>query len=460
MLVAFVLTSCVHDDDFSVPQELGTEENKALEALLASGATEVSIGELKLKYANNHKRPVVIDTDIYLKGYVSSSDREGNFFKELFVQDAAENPTAGIKLIINQVKSHNQFNVGREVYIKLNGLYVGEERVGNGVITIGGLTATDQYGTVVKRLTEKQRTQHLFRSQNTSQLIPLTLDFSEVSTEHIGLYVQFNAVEFVDNLEGHRYFDPAQDFDTSRRMQSCSGTIGYTYFELETSSFAKFKDLMLPMGNGSINGVITKTFDGSGLVLALNGIEDVALTETRCPPLSIEDFDIVFKEAFDLAHEATDLNFEGWTNFAQAGKVKWKEKMSNGNGYTEFNVIGSGNSSNIAWLIIPAFDMNAQSHAYLNFKAAQYEVRSPNNTLEVMASTDYNGIDVLAATWFPLEATVPSMNTPRNEFVDSGLIDLTSYTGTLHIAFKVKGNGKKTSLSGAYLIDDIIIFGN
>ena len=34
--------------------------------------------------------------------------------------------------------SYNQFNFGREVYVKLQGLYIGETNSGDGVIAIGG----------------------------------------------------------------------------------------------------------------------------------------------------------------------------------------------------------------------------------------------------------------------------------------------------------------------------------
>lgn len=451
------LTSCVQDDDFSVPKDLGVEENKGLEALLSSGATEVSMAELKLRYANNYRKPVLIDTDVYIKGYVSSSDKEGNFFKELFLQDAAENPTAGIKVILNQVETYNQYNVGREVYIQLKGLYIGEERVGNEVVTIGGEVATDQYGTTVKRLTENQRTQQVFRSQNTLELIPIQLNLSEVNVSHLGLYVQFNNVEFPEDLDGKRYFDPTQDFDTLRALQACTDDIGYSYFNLETSSFASFKEALLPTGNGSMKGVISKTFDGSVLVLVLNDLNGVTMTQPRCSPLSIADFNTVFKEDFELVMEDADLDLEGWINFTQAGKVKWKTHISDGNGYAAFNPIGSGNTSNIGWLITPGYKKDLNSYAYLNFKAAQKDVRSASNILEVMISTDYDGTTIPSATWSRLDASLPAHSSPSHEIMDSGLIDLSSYEGILYIAFKVTGNGRTTSLSGAYLIDDILI---
>lgn len=459
MIIALftAITSCVQDDDFQVPDHIGMEENKNLETLLASGANEISIADLKAKFADKNNIAFQVDTDIYIKGYVSSSDRVGNFFKEIYLQNAPENPAAGIKIIINQVDTYNQYNVGREIYIKLKELYIGEERVGNGVVTIGGTTETNQFGTAVKRLTERQRSQHLFRSSNTSALVALPLNFLNVNGSHIGLYVHFKNIEFVDNLEGKRYFDPAQDFDTLRLMQSCSNSIGYSNLFLETSLFASFKDDLLPIGNGTISGVVTKTFDGSALVLGLNDISDVNMKASRCTTLSIEDFDIVYEENFESARSSHVFNLKGWTNFAEIGNSKWREKNVDGNGYAEFSSFNSWNPTNIGWLITPEFNMDARSTKYLNFKAAQHHVVSANNTLEVMVSTNYDGTNVLAATWIPVEASLPSAHHPSYQFVDSGLVDLSAYTGTLHIAFKVKGSGTNETLAGTYQIDNLII---
>ena len=457
ILMSVIIISCVQDDDFNVPEDLGIEENKGLDALLSSSATEISIADLKAKFAGNDHKALEIDTDIYIKVYVSSSDENGNFFKEIFLQNSPHNPSAGIKIIIDQIESYNQYNRGREVYIKLKGLFIGEERVDNGIATLGGATVTNQFGTAVKRLTESQRTQHLFRSTTSSDLVPLELTLSQVSVNHIGLYVQFNDVEFLDKLSGKHYFDPTQDFDTLRLLQSCSGTIGYSNFTLETSRFATFKDNLLPMGNGTILGVITKTFDGSNLVLGLNDVKDVMMTANRCSPTTIDDFDIVYKEDFESARANSTLNFEGWTNFNEAGKIKWKEKNADGNGYAEFSSFNSWDASNIGWLITPAFYGDAQSKILLNFKAAQHHVVSPNNTLNLLISTDYNGTNVLSATWNNLEVALPTPDTPWYQFVDSGLINLSSFSGTFHIAFKVTGSGTIDSLAGAYMIDDLVI---
>lgn len=454
LIASVAITSCVQDDDYTIPSSLGDEENKDLQTLL-SNATEVSIAEVKAMYqGGDFIEPV--DTDIYVKGYVSSSDQTGNFYKEFYIQDSPTNPTIALKVILNLVDTYNRYNLGREVYISLKGLYIGEERVGNGVITVGGSTETDSFGTTVVSLNENQINKFLLRSEVTEDIVPLELSLSEISNSHVGILVNVQNVEFANNLAGLRYFDPIQVYDTQRTIQGCGG-FSYTEFSLETSGFSTFKNELLPTGNGSITAVVSKTFDGASLVLALNSTDDVNFDGERCSLLDPSDFITIFSEDFQTATNNTDLDFAGWTNFEEAGSYSWREKTFSGNGYTEFSTYNSGDASNIAWLVTPGFDMDAQDNEFLNFKAAQHHLDSPNNTLEVFVSTDYNGTDVLGATWIPISANLPSQANDWYAFVDSGLIDLSSYTGTLYVAFKVVGSGTDLTLDGAYQIDDVSI---
>ena len=148
--------SCVQDDDFSIPESLGLEENQDLTQLL----TQINNGEVDLMTISQVKsffvngEVTLIESNIVVKGYVVSSDMTGNFYKEFYMQDEPENPTAGIKVVLNQVDSYNQFNIGREVYIKLQNLYIGETNSGDGVTTIGG--SVNQYGDEVEEISENK----------------------------------------------------------------------------------------------------------------------------------------------------------------------------------------------------------------------------------------------------------------------------------------------------------------
>lgn len=455
------ITSCVQDDDYTIPQSLGEEESKNVKAILAQIETGqlslLSIAEVKNLYQNN--LPEQVDTDIVVKGYVTSSDQTGNFFREIYLQDAPENPTAGIKIIINQIDSYNQYNLGREVYIKLKGLYVGEERVGNEIITIGGATETDQFGTTVTRLTENQRASSMFRSEISMPLVGKKLAFSQVTSNTIGLYVTFENVEFEDNLNGLRYFDPIQDFDTQRRLQSCSG-FNYSNFIIETSSFSTFKNELLPTGNGTISGVITKDFTGSTLLMALNTTADVNFTNSRCSLLDASNFSPLLSENFEAQPINTDINISGWTNFAQAGTRVWRTIVTtdSGNSGSKIASMGAFNSnqpSNIAWLISPSINLDAQNFEFLNFRTSNSF--SDGSELEVLISTNWNGstATITTATWTPLPATIVSDSEFFQNWIDSGLIDLSSYSGTAYIAFKyIGGDNAANTIDGNFELDD------
>lgn len=456
ILLAFVssisFTSCVEDGNFEVPNSLGAEENAALTKLqaeaTAGAVTEISIANLKGLLVNG--KVTQITSDIYVKGYVTSSDQTGNFYKEFFIQDAPSNPTAAIKVVTEMVDSYNKFNIGREVYIKLKDLYIGESRTGDGVTAIGGGEfSAGRLGT----LTTKQTDSHVLRAANSEEIVPIEVKFSEINDSHVGLFVKVQDAQFPTSLVGKTYVDSADQFDTQRLLESCDG-FGYTNFILETSAFAEFKFSVLPAGGGSISAVVSKTFDGSDLVLALNKPTDVSMDGTRCTPLNISDFTVLIEEDFDTSVDNTVFNFPGWTNVAQAGTALWSEQVFSGNGYAEFSAFRTNNAVNIAWLISPGINMDTQTNEFLNFQVAQHHLDSPLNTLEVFVSTDFNGSNATTATWTPITYNKPVMSDAWYAFKDGGLIDISSYSGTLHVGFKFTGSGTDTTLDGAYMIDD------
>lgn len=449
--VFFVISlwSCVQSDDFSIPEHLGTHENETLNSVLnglEDGTyTTITIAQLKQQFVSGNV--LKFESQSVLKGYVTSSDRTGNFYKELFIQDQPSNPTAGISIVLNQVDSYNQFNIGREVYILLKDLYLGE--TASEIVTIGGSADGDR----VDLLTENQIKTHVFRSAKTVEIEPLIVNFSDLNDNYIGMCVEIQNVEFPEHLEGQSYFNPRDDFDTQRTMQRCEG-FSYEAFILETSSFATFKNEILPNKNGIVSGVISKSYGGDDLVLVLNDSKDVHFINERCKPLNTDDFKVVFEENFSDAIDNTTLDTEGWVNFSERGNVLWTEQIYSKNGYAEFGTFGANDTANVGWLISPGIAMEGQLNEILNFKMAQHHLDSVRNTVEVLVSTDFNGVDVLNATWEPIEAKLPTKYDEWYAFKDSGLIDVSMYSGTLFVAFKVTGSGTNEALDGSYQLDD------
>ena len=189
----------------------------------------------------------------------------------------------------------------------------------------------------------------------------------------------------------------------------------------------------------------------------------IFILTTSCSPeddIKNPDFNpLIFSEDFSKgAVDNTILNLEGWKNIAEVGNAKWKTQIYSGNPYAEFSSFQSGDAVNIGWLVSPNINMDTTNGEILQFQASQSFVSSGANSLEVLIATDYNGDNLTTANWQPITAKLPTTSSPYFEYVNSGEIDLSSYTGKINIAFKVKGSGTNTALDGSYQVDAIRVY--
>ena len=455
IIASILVVSCQQEDIFDIPYSLGAEENQMLNTILSEveSGTKEMISITQLKDLSVSGEAVEITSDLVMKGYVTSSDATGNFYKEIYIQDDPTSPTDGVRLLIDFSDSYNMFNIGREIYISLKGFYIGEYRTGDGVVSIGEYDAGQNRISNIREAIVKK---NILRSSNISDLTPLKVKFSEISDSHIGIMVEISDVNVVSSQVGKPFVDPNDSYDTQRNLEACEG-FGKTSFILETSAFANFKQNLLPSGTGTIAGIVSKTYNGDNLVLMLNSIDDVNLTGEACSLLNINDFDKVLEETFDNVVDNSNFDYAGWINYAEVGGELWTEQFYGGNGYVEFSGFRTGDDVNIGWLVTPAFDLSGASSAYINFKLAQHHLDDEvNNTLEVFVSTDFDGSDVLAANWDKINVTIPGEDVSWYAFQDVGLVDVSSYSGNLYVAFKYVGSGNDTSLDGGYFVDDVL----
>jgi hypothetical protein len=168
-----------------------------------------------------------------------------------------------------------------------------------------------------------------------------------------------------------------------------------------------------------------------------------------------------FTEDFQTVKNNVNFALPGWSNIVEKASKLWRTMVTAGNGYAEFNTTSTTAAQNIAWLVTPAIDLTDYENVILSFRSAQRDlkVNSPLNTLEVYIATDFDGSNITQATWIKLDAKVPTLFTPTREFISSGGIDLSAYSGTVHIAFKYIGSGKDKTLNGAFMVDDVKLFG-
>lgn len=458
LIISLLFTACLEDNSFTVPENLGVEENLKLEEILDSiqnNQIELkSIKDLKSLYISGNT-PTKIASDIVIKGYVISSDAKGNYFREFYLQDAPENPSAGIKVAINLTNTYNKFNFGREVYIRLKNLYVGETNSGDGIITIGGkISATSE--TEIESVSLNQMNIHFFRSEKIETIVPKQVSLAALNDADIGTFIVVENVIFPEELSGKAYVDPTEDFDTQRKIQTCQ-TLGYANLLLETSSFASFANEALPTGGGSINAVVSKDYNGSFLVLVLNDTEDVMMFNERCTTQSERDYPtILLEENFDISFG--DINVTDWLNYREVGTKSWRSYTDT---YSQSKAarIGSKNSddaSTITWLITKGVNLDTTTEEFLSFETSNSFANGSN--LEVLISTNWDGLEanISAATWSVLPAKIVSNGEGFKNWVHSTYINLSSYSGTAFIAFKYTGSGN-INFDGTYELDNIFI---
>ncbi len=459
LALSMFFITCVEDNNYTIPENLGAEENLELEVILDSiqnNQLELkSIKDLKSLYISGNE-PVKLVSDIIVKGYVVSSDAKGNYFREFYIQDAPNNPTSGIKIAINLTNSYNKFNFGREVYVRLKNLYIGETNSGDGVISIGGkLKLTDI--NEIESITSNQVENHLFRSVLTEVIVPKIVTLGELDNPvNIGTFVRVENAFFSSDLLGKAFVDPIEDFDTKRKIETCHGPSFESSF-LETSSFANFANKALPEGGGFIDAVVSKDFGGDFTVLVLNTAADIHMDEDRCMPLTLADFS---KTLLHQDFEATsgEINIPDWTNYIEAGSKKWRS-YTDASSLSQATRIGSyksGDDSTISWLITEGINLDTTLEEYLSFETSTSF--ADGSTLEVFVSEDWDGTESTITTinWVSLPARIASNNDDYNSFKNSTFINLSKYSGTVYIAFKYSGNGNE-NFDGTYELDNITI---
>ncbi|UAM97587.1 DUF5689 domain-containing protein [Polaribacter litorisediminis] len=457
-LASISFISCVEDADYSVPQSIGNEENIRLNNILdsiTSNQLELKpISELKELYISGTE-PLKISSNIVVKGYVVSSDQKGNYFREFYMQDAPENPTSGIKIAVNLTNNYNKFNIGREVYIYLKDLYLGETNSGDGIIAIGGkVSPSDEKE--IESISTNQIRNHLYRSEKTEIIVPKLVSLAGLNASDIGTFVQVQEVIFPADLSGKSYVDPTEDFDTQRKIQTCQ-TLGYADLLLETSSFASFANKALPIGGGTINAIVSKDFGGDFLVLVLNSADDVSMVGNRCETLSESDFPTILL-AEDFEASSGEISITDWLNYREEGTQSWRSYTDT---YSQSKAArvgsrNSGNANTVTWLITKSVNLETTTEEFLSFETSNSFANGSD--LEVLISVDWDGTpsNITAATWDILPAKIVADGENFKNWVHSTYIELSNYSGTAYIAFRYTGTGN-INFDGTFELDNIKI---
>ncbi|WP_139957021.1 DUF5689 domain-containing protein [Flavicella sediminum] len=259
--VILSLCACVNDSKFSTP-EIFCDEIDLVETHTLSQIKEMSGFGL-----------VVFSEELIISGYVISSDASGNIYKNLYLQDAFENPTSAIKISLDETNSNAKFPIGNKVFVKLKGLALG--------YAYGSLAIGKANGATLENIPNLLLDQHIFRTCETKEIVPKKIAISELETEDVGLFVELENVQFqqVGAKETYANVDNTKAVDRIIEQLHTTCEINSEII-LHTSGFSKFKNEEIPRGKGTISGILDTYY--SEFQLLLNTSKDVHLNEERC----------------------------------------------------------------------------------------------------------------------------------------------------------------------------------
>lgn len=463
IMIALTITSCVQDGDFAVPnitlEEPDITPNSTVLAIKTALQQEYnSNGDVIYTFFENENNPT------YVEAYVVSSDATGNFYKKLIVQDKPENPTAGIEIVINQTSLSETYEVGRKIYIKLDGLSVSyDDGASANFINptndvpgkyVLGVLAGDQ----IDDIPSTEIKNHIWRSTTVSEIVPNSIQLGDITGAHINTMIQLNSAQFLkSNLTKTFAGEPNDEFDGFRTIFECDTE---KTIQLQTSTFASFKSNVVPEGKGTFKAVLSKDFRSEFLVAIANKPSDLDFTDmSRCDPPVLEcsgasgGGTAFFTEDFEGFGSYAS---EGWDNINIDGtSTDWFIESFNST-YSRISAYNSGNANANVWLVTPTINMDSTTGEELFFDIqANYDT---GTNLSVFVSTDYSG-DPTTATWLRLDAVVPTgPGSAFGTFKTVGPVNISCLDGDINIGFFYAGSDPTATTR--YHLDNVIVTGN
>ena len=292
-----------------------TTDAPAFNVPTATIQPNTTIKEVKTKYwddATNYIDQVKL-TDggehVVVSGRVISSDRAGNIYKSLYIQDA----TGGLVLSINKNSLYNEYRMGQEVVIDLTDMYIGKY---NGLQQMGfpewyaAGNAWEATFMPYEFFAEHSQLNGLPELDKIN--IATVSDFSVLGTqptsaqkiEWQGRIVRLQNVHFKEDEQGLNFTD-GYKINTNRTLCDASGN----EITVRTSGYANFRNVPLPKGNFDFVGLLG--FYGDSWQVMLNdtsGLEGVTYEKgTVMNPYTVE-------EALNIENASGyDNSVIGWT---------------------------------------------------------------------------------------------------------------------------------------------------
>ena len=195
-------------------------------------AANIAIADL---HAMLGDRKVIIDQDIIIGGYVTSSDKASNFHRTFMIEDAS----GGAEIMAGLYDLHNIYPEGYYIAANLNGCAIGEQL---GVMQIGMPAASYSYYPTDYFASRAVIDKYIKRYNLRRDIAPLPLTIEELTPSHCGRLVNIGRLTATEQgiWSGYQIF-------TNDSGQNIA---------VYTSEYADYAQKSLPSTSVSITGIL------------------------------------------------------------------------------------------------------------------------------------------------------------------------------------------------------------
>jgi hypothetical protein len=241
----------------------------------AGVVANTTIAALKTRLATTGTTVAITD-DVIISGIVNADDKSGNYYQQISIQDS----TGGIILRLGGSNLYTSYPVGRQIFVKAKGLYLGE--YGRMIQMGGGIDSTDPSRPNVTLLAPNLQDKHIIKGALNQTLNPKIVTVAQLTTSlqdpYVNTLVKFQNFEFASGDLGKNYADDGQS--GNRFIQGCTNP-STNRLTLRTSDFANFATIPVAQGNGDIIGIYT--IFNSTKQFFIRDTTDVRFYGPRCP---------------------------------------------------------------------------------------------------------------------------------------------------------------------------------
>jgi hypothetical protein len=389
----------------------------------------------------------VITSDIVISGVVVADDKSGNFYKQLYIEDA----TGGLQILLDANSLYGSYPVGRKVFIKCNGLCISDY---NGTMELG-VKATVAGSPSLEGIPGNLVSQYVIGGSLNNPVVPHVVTLAQLTTgmqdRYLGTLIQLDGFAF-SNLNTTYSDTSAYKSTVNLDIKNCTGQT----IIVRTSAYSNFAAQKVAQGRGSIYAIYT-TF-GTTKQLIIRDTSDVKFNDTYACPLPPGT--VFFQDFESIGANNGTLGLAGWKNIGETGGVLYQNAVFGSVKCAKVTAFGTGASTVSSWLITPAISLTGTTAPKLTFlQAAGFATGA--TVLQVLVSTNYAGSNTPStSTWTSIYSNTAT--TPTSGFgtlTSVGNLNLTPWIGqTVYIAFKYDG-GDPTKTT-TYEFDDVKVTAN